>query len=390
MSLRSLPIVAAAGLAGCPAQVPEPPYQPPVYAPPAPSPVTVYPEVSAELMIANHADIPQLFRIRTPRPEVQIDCAGVADDPGGRLVAELFGPAQAWVLDPGRAMSARPNTFGGECAVLLVDGPGLEPRLVFYAPSEFTAAYFSTEARAVQPARALVVTGTAEGAQWGEHPALWRLEVPEEVGPECATPAPGTGVDWSTPPSGLVALLGMSVGADGCHALDLEVGEAPYRWFVCAPGVELPFAVGDDLRVGPVWNGIQGLAVDGVRIEGPAGALTLMRGADLPVAHTVAPVEGCDGHIDACGAFVQAARVQVGGRFVAPGEAAALDGGTLHVYRAEQGAAVNLACLPFARVGLPVVEAAWVERFAPPAEAPAETNPEAEAPDPEGDAGGAI
>jgi hypothetical protein len=374
----SLGLSAVGSLTACPA--PDQgmqPIPPSAYADfPQPAPVVVFPEVHAELMLVNNGVAPQLFRIRVPRGDVQIDCAGVAAHPGARLVPELFGPAQAWLLDPGRAMAARPPQYGGQCAVALVDGPGLAPRLLFYSPLEFTPVYQTTEARAVDPARALVVSGTAEGMQWAEHAALHRLERPDEVGVECATPPPGTGVDWSTPPTGLVALLGASVGADGCHALDLQVGEAPMRWFVCAPGVELPFVVGEDLRVGPVFAGVNQRAVDGVRIEGPGGALTLVRGADLPVAYEVSAVEGCEGHVDLCGSFVQAARLMVGGQWAAPGEVVATEAGRLHVYRVEQSAALNLGCLPFAQVGQPVFEAAWVERT-PPEEAPGEEGEEA-------------
>ncbi|MEZ4465149.1 MAG: hypothetical protein R3F43_11795 [bacterium] len=64
-------------------------------------------------MLVNDGTRPQLLRIRTPRPEVQPGRAGVGADPAARLSPALFGPA-GLILDPGRAMSARPDMAGGD------------------------------------------------------------------------------------------------------------------------------------------------------------------------------------------------------------------------------------------------------------------------------------
>ena len=378
-------LAALSGLTACPAQYelgePVPQYIPPPE--PQPGPL-VYPEELAALMLVNASTQPQLFRVRALRSEVQINCAAMAADPGRRLVPELFGPARAWWLEPGRATNALSNGLQAGCNAALIDGPALEPRVLFFDTDTLPAQYLSTEGPAVAPDRALAVSGSPEAMHWAEHPALFRPLTPQEDGPACGTPALGTGVDWSTPPTGVVGLQGWTVGADGCYALDLEVGEAAERWFVCAPGVTLPFAVNDVLRVAPAFWGANGVAVDGLVIEGPQSRLTLTRGADLPVAHSFETLAGCDGHIDTCGAFVQAGRVVVGETPVEVGEAWPLnDLATLHLYRAELSASTRAGCSTLTQPGLPTFEAALVEYFAaeePAAEEPATEEPAAEDP----------
>ena len=66
-------------------------------------------------------------------------------------------------------MSARPQLTGGACGVAWVDGPGLAPRILFFSPAEYPAAYLSTEARMIDPIRGRRVTGTAEGQQFLMH-----------------------------------------------------------------------------------------------------------------------------------------------------------------------------------------------------------------------------
>ncbi|MCB9547237.1 MAG: hypothetical protein H6706_15505 [Myxococcales bacterium] len=373
--LLTRPLLGAAALTltACPAEyeADRPPEVPTPWEQPPPQPPMIdYPNVTAELMLVNEGSRPQLFRIRELRPGVQLDCAGVAQDPGARISALLFGPAEAWQLDPGRAMSARPRGAGGECAAVLIDGPDLPPRLLFYAPSSYPSAWMTTEGPVVGDPRALRVTPrTEEESAWGTHPALY---VPEEIegdGPACATPGLAAGLDWSAPPSGVVGVLGVTRGADGCHAFDLEVGESPYRWFVCTPGVELPFEVGDTLEVALPRAGARGLSTDGLTIEGPRGRAALARGGDLLVpVQAVTPRTDCGGHVDACGSFVQAAdvRVQIGAETVggAAGDVLERDDlAALHLYRAQVGYAVHAGCGVNVALGQATLEGAWVERF---------------------------
>ncbi|MCB9523897.1 MAG: hypothetical protein H6702_11105 [Myxococcales bacterium] len=316
-----------------------PPPEPPIVEPPVPGPTT-FPDVSDRLMYANDRASTVLLRVRPLRPEVELDCAAVAEDPGARLSPELFGPAVAWELAPGRALGLLQANPAGTaprsgCDAWRVDGAGVAGRVVFVPQGTWPVTPLSTSAAAVPAVRRLAITELG----WGEHLALFELprSAPELPSPECRLPAVGAGMDWTSPPGEAVTVLSKAVSPDGCNRLLVDVEGWQEPWYLCLGGEPLPFDEGARLQVA--------LLNEGLQITDERTRLTLLRGAELGtrfVVNDVRDEEGCLATVDRCGQWREPIELRVTERatelahWLGTGDRVELDTATVRVVRAER------------------------------------------------------
>lgn len=298
-------------------------------------------DVDTALMLVNRTPTTAIVRIRPLAPEVALDCDAIAADPTTALAPDLFAAPEIWSLQPDRGVAlppiGRPRT---PCDAFLVDG-ATGSRLIFIDTNRW-------------PIQGRVSGGPDLIGDWtlpitdeglAPHPAIFRAPTRATIDPlpACATPAVGAGLDWTPPPTTTGLVYAHTIGADGCHALDIRPDEQPLtRWYFCAPGVPLHFNPDEVITVRP--------AADGLTIELDRGTIELVRTATPPARYLLEarPTEGCDLHRDACDGFVQRLTVTQGARAVQTGESAQLvDGRTLYVLRAERAAVTDARCDPW-------------------------------------------
>jgi hypothetical protein len=329
------------------------------------------PTEPASLVLGNTTDAQRLVRVRPLKESVQTECAAVLADPEHNLSRELFGPADTWLLDPGRALPLQNKA----CDAYLVDADGMAPTLLAWSASEFPSDILSTSTNSVDPGRMITMSLDANGKLALEpHPAVFPappLE-PELPSAQCATPDAGVGVDWSEPVPGPHTISSVKSSPDGCHALML--GAEAY--YVCVPQAAMPFKAGDliDVKAFPLLGGSfpetggRPPLAEVLRISSTTHTVLVVRGNVLARYELAAmskplneptieadPVTGCPGAHDECGSLSMPLDVSLLGEHVsgvqfvrAGGSVALADGyGTLHVVRAEAMPVRDTACAPF-------------------------------------------
>lgn len=357
------------GMLACVATSPPPPA--PVEPGPQPQPQRpqpgslIFPTENAAVMIANETSTEQLVRVRALDPQVSVDCSYMAQDPTHHLAREWFGPAELWLVEPGRAI---PVQASGGCAVYLIDGAELPPRLLFL--NSYSNQQITTEAAAVPTSQRVSILLPSGTAEWGAHAALHAAppRIREGVEPLCQTVPQGFGIEWTTVPIGQRVVAEVSTAPDGCTAFDFEAPDersAPIRWFVCAPVESLPFAAGETLTLSALPSGQAG-----VEVVGPAGRVLLSRGTTI-VADDVTAVStsatACAPTL-ACGLKVPVQPVlhHTEGEPTLPtiGEPTPMGRGTLTVARAERVLASDARCGDALQSpGSITLEAIFVETF---------------------------
>ncbi|EYF04506.1 hypothetical protein [Chondromyces apiculatus] len=328
----------------------------------------------ASLVLGNDTEEQRVVRVRPLKESVEVDCLTMLADPTRTLSREMFGPAETWLLEPGRALPLQNST----CDAYLVDADGLPMQLLAWSAGQFPAAMLSTETRAPDEGRMIFMRMDE---------ALGRLELAEHVavhdappveqpapGPGCA-PLPDTvGVAWSAPPVGGAEITAIDSSPDGCHRFTLlsEGGEAPF--YLCVPEGAQPFQVGDALKVETLDSSFtapetkdEASFAEGVFLSNDTVGVMVVRGnmvarqafAFLPTpaeepSISADEVPSCTGSHDACGNLVIPLEVSLlggsaeGATFLRAGQSAELaDGyGTLHVVRAEELPIRDTECAP--------------------------------------------
>lgn len=349
-----------------------------------------YSDLYANLAIANATDGDVVVRVRALRDSVTIDCGAVSEDPQAMLSRALFDEPVAWSIPPDGAISLTDGeVWGGaaygECPAFLVDGPGLAEKLVFFLASAYPAKYLPSSASGADNERTIkLVKGSESTYVYSSHPALGPPPALFDPSPtaECAAAVEAGAVAWSKPlPLGDLVVHGLTASPDGCTRLDLALagGGAPAPWYLCHPGVELPFAVGDAVHVRAVSGGTtSGAAVDAVQIVSSVWTVTVGRGTGLPAAAGVAVGVSygslCgDVHTD-CGALLRPLDVHLqgygdtageGGEALeppgpAPRSFALVDGTLVTVLRAVMAVVVDSECGDVNKVASPWVESVIV------------------------------
>ncbi len=329
------------------------------------------PAETASLVLANDTGEQRLLRVRPLKSSVETECAAVLADPVHSLSRELFGPAETWLLDPGRALPLQNKA----CDAYLVDADGMAPTLLAWSLADFPTQEVSTSTDSADLTRTITMSLDTNGKlALQPHPAVFDAPPLEPAAPsaQCATPEKGVGVDWSEPPPGPHTITGIVSSPDGCHALTLG-SEA---FYVCMPQEALPFKEGEMVDV-------QLIAVDGgsfpeagqhpplaevLRMTSATHTVLVVRGNVLaryelakmsePLTEPkieAEPLAGCPGAHDECGTLSMPLDVSLLGDHVsgvdfvrAGGKVAFADGyGTLFVVRAEALPVRDTACPPF-------------------------------------------
>lgn len=317
------------------------------------------PTEQASLVLANTTGDTRLVRVRALRSGVVADCGAVLVDPTHALARDLFGPAESWLLEPGRALPLQ----NVDCDVYLVDADGLAMTLLAWRASDFPTQSISTSTSLPDSERTITMRLTAEGELVLDgHEAVFPAPPTESEPPTaaCGVPDSGVGVEWSGLWSGSsYTLLGISSSPDGCHSLDLGSTEA----YLCVPPEALPFTAGDSITVLEQELGDStALEIAGEKlivrvVRGGRTALDDGSGAspfDLSVSGDA--LAGCASHHDECGSLVSPLEVTISGAlvpetlFVRAGEKATIPSAnaTFHLVRAQEMPVRDTECPPFA------------------------------------------
>ena len=336
------------------------------------------PRESAALVIGNTTEAQRLVRVRPFKDTVQYTCFDLLADPTKALSRELFGSAEAWLLEPTRGLPLI-NKSNTDCAAYLIDADGLPPTLVAWTSSQFPNGELSTSTAAPDGNTMINLALDATGKLGlSAHPAVFDAPAVEEPQPTgvCAPPDPGAGIAWSTPLPGAGPFKVVSVESspDECHMIVLENSPS---LFVCLPTEAMPIKAGDTLTIEtaqlqggsyPETNG-EAPKAEGLRLQTATHIVWAVTGnvlarysdagaTEILTEPTVAGdrVKGCGGSHDKCGSLNIPVEVSYLGdhvdtiSFLRPGSSLALkDGyGTLHVVRAEALPIRDTACPPFA------------------------------------------
>jgi hypothetical protein len=188
--------------------------------------------------------------IRTLRPQIELDCAVLASDPGRLLPDAAFGEAQHWTLPPETNVAI--STLAHPCTAALVAGEGIPEQLIFSSQSNprlFPGSH-ATISELLPGGMAIVMD--SDGGAWvgGEElrytPAP--AAAPEEGVSESCLPAPGESrLDWTDLPASITTeVMSIDAGLDGCHELELLLlgGGQTITWYMCAPESTMRLEVG--------------------------------------------------------------------------------------------------------------------------------------------------
>ncbi len=310
------------------------------------------PTEDAALTIGNDTPQQRLIRVRPLKPSIIANCAVLMADPTAALARDMFLPAEAWLLEPGRALPLVPRTQNG-CEAFLVDAQGLPMTLVAWNTAEYPVAVLPTATAdaANVPGRMIMMRPGATTLELDAHPAVFDAPADEPPHPEpaCSVPDETVGIAWSDPPVGPNVIESIASAPDGCHQIEL----ATESFFVCLPLAALPFAAGESLAIHPTsvtgTDDFGAATSFGIELVGETHTIVAVGGrALLPpsldpeqswsVSHETQ--DGCAPHHDACGNLVTpltvtflgdggAARLKAGQSHESP------DGSVLHLVRAQ-------------------------------------------------------
>lgn len=347
---------------------------------PCPDPIAcgAIPREPAALVIGNTTDSQRLVRVRPLKDSVEYTCSDLLVDPTRALSRELFGSAEAWLLEPFRGLPLLSKSTNG-CSAYLVDADGLSPTLIAWSTDQFPDSELSTSTLSPDGDTMISLSLDSNGKlALLKHPAVFEapaLEEPEPTG-VCAPPDPGVGIAWSMPLPGAGPFKVVSVESspDDCHMIVLENSPS---LFLCVPAAAMPFKAGDSIEIDDTkvtsgsfeeTNGEAPFA-EALRLTSATHIVLAVRGnvlaryanAGAAEALTEPTVDadrtkGCAGSHDACGSLTIPAEVSYLGdhvdtiTFLRAGSSLALkDGyGTLHVVRAEATPIRDTKCPPFA------------------------------------------
>jgi hypothetical protein len=354
----AIPAIALGALACMATSPPVEPTDPP---PPTDNEI-VFQELWGNIAIANDRDEAVAVRVRRLRATVFMDCDFVADNPTDALSRDLFGPAEFWEVDPGRAFgleSWREWEDSGNCDAFLVDGAGLTMQLIFLDLDTYPWTTMGSTVDSVDPERTLFIE--PEASTFSTHPALF--SAPPLIAPEpsssCETATAEASVAWSDVPAmGTYSLERVIEAPDGCMELTLvrqsTVSNTPITWFLCLPRDTFPFEVGEEFFVDTLELGADFGTITGVELSSATKAVRAARGQDFvhfnaTTTLSVEPAEGCGFVHDDCGNLTQPLVARYGGPSgvtIAPGEAVMLgEQSYLYVVRAHEIPVGDSTCL---------------------------------------------
>lgn len=254
-------------------------------------------DIEARLPLGNDTNRQIIVRVRSLRPKVTVNCTA-AIDVGPALARDLFGPARAWIVEPGRVIDMEEGHPVQDCGIYLIDAPELSPRIIMQPVGG--QGRFSGQAADLYGTQAVVISESESGLKMESALSLHRVaQQLDEPSTECAVPDLGTGLEWDEVPIGTFTLTGRTVSPDGCHAFNLQGRQNSFRWYVCTGiEVQLPFSDGDELTIESSYPRGD---TERVEIAGPTGKVSLSRGREIPGIETEGRIDrGCGLQRDAC------------------------------------------------------------------------------------------
>ncbi len=246
-----------------------------------------YEDFEADVYLHNASDRDIRVRTRQLRPDVQLDCLAVAEDPGLLLPESLFGEGQTVSLPPSTNTAVHDLSVARQCQAVRVEGDGfVAPFVLFWDTSDIPTTLIDGDIddTSLHTAGAVLLGSDADTrirVIESLSPIVYSIR---DVPPQGAVyPGPDElRLAWSDPPFGEHQLLAVEVGPDGCVAATVDGSDA--RWYLCVPEGAFPFAVDQWVRVDDNFG-----AVDIRRIPDPQDPiavprtqLTLSRGGLLP------------------------------------------------------------------------------------------------------------
>lgn len=338
-----------------------------------------FPTMLAELAIGNDTGQTLTVRVRALKPTVQADCKTVAKVPSQALARALFQPARTWVIPSGRSIDPLANQTlpQGTCRALLVDGSGIEMRLLFWSQGDYAATTLPTTVAGTQPARLLRLQAAEDGAEFVKHPAVFAAPPAVEPGPApgCTVAPEAASLAWSEPvPLGDRTVITRLDAPDGCTLLEVLGKTGVETWYLCLPPGVLPFEEGDSVFVAALQGGHSLGAVIGYELLGDTAKLRFGRGTDVVYfgkgEAQIGGVAGCGGAHDACGQLQMPLQVTVQrdgkSSILQAGQEMALGpGASLHLVRAEALPVLDQACQPQGTLPGQRIESVFVQTAKP-------------------------
>jgi hypothetical protein len=212
-------------------------------------------EIEGQVFIHNPNAFAINLNIRTLRPEVAIDCAAIASDPGRLLPDDAFGEAEHWELPPTTNVGV---WMLHDCGAAKITGEGIPEQIIF--SDSFTGVRWFPGSLAslteLGPSGAAIVmsevgTEWIGGEQWRHTPNTDSVPQPEE----CMADPGERPLDWSAvPAAAVVEVQSLAAGLDGCSEIGLlpwageNYGE-PFTWYLCAPEPSIRLEVGEFFRI---------------------------------------------------------------------------------------------------------------------------------------------
>ncbi len=323
-----------------------------------PSPLP--PTEQAVLTIGNTTAQSRLVRVRHLAQTVVADCETLLADPTASLHRDMFTPADAWLLEPGRALPLTPRRSG--CEAFLVDAQGLPMTLIVWDSEKFSRQMLPTAVDQADtlPGRMIMMLQEQSELALEPHEAVFDAPLEQPLAPEpaCAVPDRTVGLAWSELPLGTQAVVSITSSPDGCHDVELEASS----FYVCLPLPVLPFAIGERIDVDPFTvssnadaaaarTSAEGIVITGEShvIRAAAGAAVLSPSVDENYDVSVATQPGCAPHHDACGNYVTPLEVTYLGSGLVSLEAGqsaqrSEDASTLYLVRAQRMPIRDTAC----------------------------------------------
>lgn len=316
------------------------------------------PELRADVYLSNATAQDRVVRIRPLRPEIQLDCEMVAEDPGGLLRSELFAPAQSWTLPANTNVAVLDHQSGAApCYAAWVEADTLPAHVLLWMDGEPPITTIPGDGQLGGMGEVMLVDTGADGLQLepGYDMVFLAAPVDPQSEGECAPQPDASRVGWSHPvPWGAARLESLEVGLDGCLALELSRdGLAPQAWYLCVPESSFPFAAGDDVELrlpegtDPSVEAIELVARDEQGEPLAIPSLLASAGTSLPVMLDLelqaVPLYGCDVASEPqCGTVERPMKVLASG----PGlEAVELRAGDPPVRQSSDGRVVELALM---------------------------------------------
>lgn len=260
-----------------------------------------YVDIEADVYLNNSSDADIIVRTRELRPEIQLDCIALQDDPGLLFSEAVFGAGLTYTMPPRTNAAVRDlsNSPDRDCYAVRIEGDTLsEPFILFWKADAIPVKFIVGDIRdPSEHTSGAVILGADTDGKLSVTSSQREIVFEIPAFPPLDAYYPGADVErlaWSDPPltAQPLQLTTLDVGPDGCLGLEFNDGAILPRWYLCLPADTFPFAQGDWITV---ENFQSGEALQLSRVAGPmdpeappAVVMVIAHGRSLPkLADTV-------------------------------------------------------------------------------------------------------